>query len=47
MKIVLLILSVLYLVPVTIAQATEITCGMLVTEDIVLDTNMDYLVLPA
>ena len=41
MKIVLLILSVLYLVPVTTAQATEISCGMLVTEDIVLDTNLD------
>ena len=41
MKIVLLILSVLYLVPVTIAQATEIACGMLVTEYIVLDTNLD------
>jgi parallel beta-helix repeat protein len=41
MKIVLLLLPVLYLLPVTIAQAAEIACGMLVTEDIVLDTNLD------
>lgn len=41
MKTILLVLSVLCLVPVTIVQATEVTCGMLVTEDIVLDTNLD------
>ena len=41
MKTVLMVLSVLCLVPVTMVQATEVTCGMLVTEDIVLDTNLD------
>lgn len=41
MKTVLLVILVLCLVPVTKVQATEVTCGMLVTEDIVLDTNLD------
>lgn len=41
MKIVLLLLPVLYMIPVTAAQAAEIACGMVVTEDIVLDTNLD------
>lgn len=41
MKFILVLLMAFCFVPVTVAQATEITCGTTLTEDIVLHTNLD------